>query len=164
MANELVPVVEAEIVIQDYEALLNVTWNGQNGDLLDPIAYDASDDDIKVWAQEAIAAGSIPGIAAGVANFDDFVVDRFAASREVPHNRVFVRPKTPFGGGLFATKREPRPIHPSDRELVLLNMVILKSVYKHSYEPSELLNIVQDLMEEVDQHIIPVDEQADVDA
>ena len=28
----------------------------------------------------------------------DFVVDRFPATEEIPHARLFLRPKTPFGG------------------------------------------------------------------
>lgn len=79
-------------------ARLNITWKGQNGDLLDQVAYDLSDADIKRIATEAVQAG-IPGIAADpAANFNDFVVDRFAANDEVPDNRLMLRPKTPFGG------------------------------------------------------------------
>ena len=80
------------------EARLNITWNGQNGDLPDPVPYDASEMELKTWAWEAVRGGSVPGIKLdpGV-DFADFVVDRFPASAEVPYNRVFIRPKTPFG-------------------------------------------------------------------
>jgi len=99
MADELVPAGQQEVIVvmQDYEARLNVTWNGQNGDLADPIPFDASDNDIKAMATEAIESGTVAGIAEAQPNFNDFVVDRFAASEAVPYNRVFVRPKTPFG-------------------------------------------------------------------
>ena len=79
-------------------ARLNVTWNGGNGDLKDPIPYDASDDDIKQMASEAIQNGYIAGINADAnVQLGDFVVDRFNATEEIPYARVFVRPKTPFG-------------------------------------------------------------------
>lgn len=80
------------------QARLNVTWNGQNGDLLDAVAFDASDAEIKAWATEALRAGDIPGIAADRrAALHDFVIDRFNATPDIPYNRLFVRPKTPFG-------------------------------------------------------------------
>lgn len=80
-------------------ALLNITWQGQNGDLLDSLSWDLSDHDIRRIAAEAVRSGSIPGIATDArADFRDFVVDRFEASGDVVWNRMFVRPKTPFGG------------------------------------------------------------------
>jgi hypothetical protein len=83
--------------IEAHEATLNITWQGQNGDLPDPVAFDASDADVKHWATEAVQQG-VPGIGADQgADFGDFVVDRFAASQEIPWNRIFLRPKTPFG-------------------------------------------------------------------
>lgn len=81
-----------------FEALLNITWAGQNGDLPDPVAYDATDVEIKHIALEAIRTGAVPGIRVDrQADLDDFVVDRFPATGAVPHHRLFVRPKTPFG-------------------------------------------------------------------
>ncbi|MEQ1501227.1 MAG: hypothetical protein ABMB14_03310 [Myxococcota bacterium] len=80
------------------QARLNVTWNGQNGDLPDAVSFRASDAEIKAWAVEALRNGDVPGIAADRrATLDGFVVDRFSATREIPYNRLFVRPKTPFG-------------------------------------------------------------------
>jgi len=85
------------IPMNDNQARVNVTFGGENGDLPDPVFFDASDADIKTWVTEAVVNGSIPGIpAARDADFTDFVVDRFAANAEQP-NRIFVRPKTPFG-------------------------------------------------------------------
>ena len=81
-----------------YEARVNVTWKGRNGDLHDPVAYDATDRDIKEWVYEAIQSGSVDGIPRDRrAQLQNFVVDRFPASNQNPYNRIFVRPKTPFG-------------------------------------------------------------------
>jgi hypothetical protein len=80
------------------EARLNVTWAGQNGDLPDPVAFDATDGDVKQWITEAVRNGSVPGVrAADDANFRDFVVDRFASNETRPYNLIQIRPKTPFG-------------------------------------------------------------------
>ncbi len=90
--------VRAEPLFQPHEARVNVTYAGANGDLPDPMSYDASDADIKAMLTEALRTGGIPGITAqAAANLTDFVVDRFAATAEVPFNRLMVRPKTPFG-------------------------------------------------------------------
>ena len=79
-------------------APLNVTWANQNGSLPDPVLYDATDVEILQWAQEAIQNGDIPGIATDpAADLTDFIVQRFPITDEVPTNRLFVRPKTPFG-------------------------------------------------------------------
>jgi len=79
--------------------VLNVTWNGQNGELPDGVLWDSTDDDIKQMATEAIRDGYIPGIDADTdVDFTDFVVDRYAATEDVPTNRIMLRPKTPFGG------------------------------------------------------------------
>ena len=91
---ELVPVRN----IQPYEARLNVTFAGQNGDLPDPVAFDAPDADVKRWVTESVRNGGVPGIQANAtADFTDFVVDRFPATDDAPFNRMMVRPKTPFG-------------------------------------------------------------------
>ncbi len=80
------------------EARLNVTYAGANGDLPDPVSFDALDADIKQWATEAVRTGGVPGIPANqAANFADFVVDRFAANDARPVNLIQLRPKTPFG-------------------------------------------------------------------
>lgn len=80
------------------QARVNITYKGDNGDLPDPVIFDASDGDIKTWVTEAVSAGSVPGIGADQdADFTDFVVDRFAANAEREFNYIQVRPKTPFG-------------------------------------------------------------------
>ena len=44
------------------EARVNITYKGENGDLPDPVYFDAADGDIKTWATEAVSNGSVPGI------------------------------------------------------------------------------------------------------
>lgn len=84
--------------IADNQARVNVTWKGQQGDLPDPVAYDAANGDVFQWVTEAVRAGDIPGIDADPdANFANFVVDRFDSHEEVPYNRLVVRPKTAYG-------------------------------------------------------------------
>jgi len=80
------------------EARLNITYGGQNADLADPVSFDAADGDIKTWAAEAIANGSVPGLAEDTdPDFTDFIVDRFASNAERDYNLIQLRPKTPFG-------------------------------------------------------------------
>lgn len=83
----------------DGMARLNITWHGANGDLPDPVAYDSTDAALKQMAEESIRGGYVPGIQGdqGV-DLSDFVVDRFPATEQVDSNRIFIRPKTPFGG------------------------------------------------------------------
>ncbi len=85
-------------VIRDDEARVNVTYTGSNGDLPDPVSFDATDGDIKQWVTEAVRGGGVPGIpATRTANFTDFVVDRFGPTEARPYNLISIRPKTPFG-------------------------------------------------------------------
>jgi hypothetical protein len=85
-------------LIDTTEARVNITWGGQNGDLLETVAYDASDRMVRQWITEAVRHGSVPGIALdGHADFSEFVIDRFAATMTRPYNLIQVRPKTPFG-------------------------------------------------------------------
>jgi hypothetical protein len=93
MADAIVPVAVDDISM----ARLNVTYNGQNGDLPDPVPYDATEASIKAWATEAVSNGNIPGINPVAADFSEFVVDRFPANEGVTFNRLSLRPKTPFG-------------------------------------------------------------------
>ena len=86
------------MTIQDYEARVNITYEGQNGDLPDPVSYDANEGDVKQWVTEAVRAGNVPGIPADPnADFGDFVVDKFAPNEQRPYNYIQVRPKTAFG-------------------------------------------------------------------
>lgn len=81
-----------------HEARVNVTYMGNNGDLPDPVSFDASDAQVREWITEALSTGSIPGIPATQApDIRDFVVDRFTANEGRPFNLIALRPKTPFG-------------------------------------------------------------------
>jgi len=80
------------------EAVLNITFAGLNGTLLQPVHFDSSDEEIKSWATEAVNNGDVPGITTdSVADFNDFVVDRFPSTEDVQMNRISLRPKVPFG-------------------------------------------------------------------
>jgi hypothetical protein len=87
----------AENAINEGDARVNVTYDGNNGDLPDPVLFAASDDDVKTWVTEAIRGGGIPGIGAQEADLGDFVVDRFGPTDDRPHNLIQIRPKVPFG-------------------------------------------------------------------
>lgn len=90
-------------MIGNNEAMVNVTYNRQNGDLPDPVSFDAGDGDVKQWVTEAVRAGGVPNIPADAhADFTDFVVDRFPAPANAEpgkrdYNLIQLRPKTPFG-------------------------------------------------------------------
>jgi hypothetical protein len=79
------------------EAQVNVTYNGENGNLKDPVFNDSADGDIFAWVSEAVANGDIDGIPAQTADFSDFVVQRFAPNESRAHNLIMIRPKTPYG-------------------------------------------------------------------
>ncbi len=88
-------------MIEPNQARVNITWQGQNGDLPDPVFRDATDGDVRQWITEAVRAGSVPGIPADPrADFKDFVIDRFTANDARPYNLIQVRPKTAFGAKL----------------------------------------------------------------
>jgi len=85
-------------MIQEHEAVLQITVNGEQGELPDPVHFDSGDGDIKAWATEAVRAGGIPGITPDpMADFSAYTVDRFPA-RDGKCNRLSLRPKVPFGG------------------------------------------------------------------
>lgn len=84
--------------LQANEALLNVTWNGKNGDLSDPVEFDASTEDILQWVTEAVRGGGVQGIDIDPdADFSGFVVEKLSATEVRPFNQVVVRPKVSFG-------------------------------------------------------------------
>lgn len=84
--------------VVDHMAKLSITFAGQQGDLPDPVPYDATDAVLKQMATESVRQGYVPGIdAAPNADFTDFVVDRFGPREDVPFARISIRPKTPFG-------------------------------------------------------------------
>lgn len=80
------------------DARVNITWQGQNGDLFDPVDFNASDARIRQQVAEALRNGQVAGVNAHrFVDLSDFVVDRFPASGQVPYPRIFLRPRTPFG-------------------------------------------------------------------
>ncbi len=84
--------------IESTEAVVNVTWAGNNGDLKDPVSFDATDEEVRTWVTEAVRTGGVVNIQTDSnANFTDFIIDRFEATEDTPYNRIFCRPKTPFG-------------------------------------------------------------------
>lgn len=84
--------------MNDNVAKVNITISGNNGDLLEPVPFSATDAEIKSWVTEAVLNGSVPGIPA-TPNVDlsDFVVDRFSPTEARPYSLIILRPKTPFG-------------------------------------------------------------------
>lgn len=86
-----------DIFVRGHEARVNITYQGQNGDLPEPVRYAATDAELLTWVTEAVRAG-VPGIAADRrADFTDFVIDRFAATETRPYHLIQIRPATPFG-------------------------------------------------------------------
>ena len=84
--------------IPETHATLNIPWQGQNGDLNEPIPKDASDEMVKGIATEAVRGGMVPGIDQDPeASFENFVVDRYPETADKPYARLFTRPKVPFG-------------------------------------------------------------------
>lgn len=87
--------------MEAYEARVNVTYNGQNGDLADPVLFESTPEQVLAIVTEAVRTGSVPGIPADTtADFEGFVVDRYALNEAIDYNRIFVRPKVPFGAGV----------------------------------------------------------------
>ncbi len=86
-------------VIEAHQALVNITHKRKNGEMQDPVSYDATDGDIRGWVAESIRHGSIRGIDADP-NVDlrDYVIERYPIEAGVrEHNLIMVRPKTEFG-------------------------------------------------------------------
>ena len=78
---------------------MNITYNGLSADYPVAMDYSVSDRDVRRIAVEVVRSGGVPGLQ--IANlseraFDNYVVDRF----KTPHGgeRIYLRPKVPFGG------------------------------------------------------------------
>lgn len=80
-------------------AIVNVTWAGNNGDLEDPVDFTAPDSSILAWVTEAIRSGAVRGIPADTTvTLVNFQVDRFNPTADRDYPLISVRPKVPFGG------------------------------------------------------------------
>jgi len=81
-------------------ARLHITFRGEGGYLPDDVDYETSLADLGRIAAEAIATGSIPGIAPseGVTSqdFADYTVDRMPSKDDQPP-RLYYRNKTSVG-------------------------------------------------------------------
>jgi hypothetical protein len=86
------------VAIEQHEARVNITFQGQNADLPDPVTFDTPDADIIRMVEEAVRGGDVPGLPEGPdAEFENSVVERYDANETTPYNRIMVRPKVPFG-------------------------------------------------------------------
>lgn len=79
------------------EAKVNITIQGETGDLPQPVPFDATEADIKAWVAECVRAGGVPGIRAQNTALHDYVVDRYSPTEDRSYYVIQVRPKTPFG-------------------------------------------------------------------
>jgi len=88
----------ADLILQGDErmAVLIVALDGELGESPDLVPFDASDEDVKRWATEAVAGGSIPGVDAQQIDFTNYKVRRLDAKDGLP-DRLMVRPKTEVG-------------------------------------------------------------------
>lgn len=86
------------------QAVLQVTYARQQGELPDPVPRDSTPEQVKAWVQEGLRAGSFDGIAADPsADVTDYVVDFYDPTPQRPYSMVAVRPKAEFGEGLTIT-------------------------------------------------------------
>ena len=80
-------------------AVLNITYNGLSADYPLDVQVALSDADVKRIAVEVVRAGGLRGLQVPdlpERAFDNFVVDRFDAGE-----RIYLRPKVPFGASAF---------------------------------------------------------------
>lgn len=76
-------------------AVLNITYNGLSADYPLDVQVALSDADVKRIAIEVVRAGGLRGLVVPELKdnaFDNFVVDRFDHGE-----RIYLRPKVPFG-------------------------------------------------------------------
>jgi hypothetical protein len=92
-----IQVVDQTVPVGEHEAALNITFMSQNGSLIDPVSWDARDEDLFAWAAEAIRNGNVRGIDQRAAvDFDGYLVERIAEKDGLPR-RLMIRPKMTFG-------------------------------------------------------------------
>jgi hypothetical protein len=80
-------------------ATLNITYGGQSADYDLDIDWQATDDDIRRIAVEVVRSGGVRGLHVPELRDDAFalfVVDRLRAPGG--EQRIYLRPKVPFGG------------------------------------------------------------------
>lgn len=96
-ANELVVV---EPVMEDRFATAELTFNGEQGVVNDPLRWDLSDASVVEMVQEALRSGAVTGITQDAdADLTGYKVGRYPARpAEGLPNRFSLRPSTPFGG------------------------------------------------------------------
>ena len=76
-------------------ATLNITYNGLSADYALELDNHVSDADIRRIAVEVVRSGNVAGLSLPHLNdaaFDGFVVDRLQGGQ-----RIYLRPKVPFG-------------------------------------------------------------------
>lgn len=94
----VLPAEQANRVIGDDEAIVNITWNGENGYMQQAVHYDADNNRIRAWAEEAIRTGSVPGIPADPdVNLENFEIDKYSRGAGRAINTMFIRPKVALG-------------------------------------------------------------------
>jgi hypothetical protein len=82
-------------------AILNITYQGQSADYELELDFAASDADIRRIAVEVVRSGGVRGLHLAQLPehaFDHFVIDRLHAP-DGAGQRIYLRPKVPFGAG-----------------------------------------------------------------
>lgn len=83
--------------MNEEEAVVVITYGGEQGELTSPVRFDAAHADVLAWTKEALESNSVRGISPQEEiDLSDFVVTPYVARDGLP-NRLVVRVKTPFG-------------------------------------------------------------------
>jgi len=82
-------------------AILNITYNGLSVDYTAAVDDRLNDHDVRRVATELIRSGDLPGL--HIAHlpdgaFDAYIVDRLRSAQGRGAQRIYLRPKVPFGG------------------------------------------------------------------
>jgi hypothetical protein len=87
-------------------AILNITYQGQSADYELELDFAATDADIRRIAAEVVRSGGLRGLPLAQLSdraFDHFVIDRLRGPDGA--QRIYLRPKVPFGAGAGAGRR-----------------------------------------------------------
>jgi hypothetical protein len=76
-------------------ATLNITYNGRSADFPLDVQVALADDDVRRVAVEVVRAGGLPVL--GVDELPDNAFDLFMVDRFEGGERIYLRPKVPFG-------------------------------------------------------------------